>query len=285
MSITFTFDPSLTVENNASIIAPWSATITELPMFCSIDNTPDRIFWTDAAATGFDKALSVGSKFILTYAASLTGYCGTALYRDGAVTRPVRVSVTTVAPDIIELAEFELGGSVLSGTDLSKIVGPLFITYELPATVIYNSTLQLPLRVTDLHDTLRADPCTVHIGDVNPLLAIRNLHIAINNIERCLGLSPTPWSGGLVAEQVSFDPVLYPFISNIYASHINEMSTAVMRIGTVCAGLGYPIVIESYADWTEHDILPLFGDAGKPGLADLINDVNTIERILKKYSN
>lgn len=281
----FTFDPVLSTttigSSTYSNIGAWVARIIEVPLYVLQDGTPDRVFWTDAAATGFRVPLSLGQKFVTSY--SYVEIIGTAQYIDGATIRPVAVTLTpNEVPGVLVLSEFKLANVTVTGDDLGKIFGPLVVSYTIPDSVIYDVSLKLPLNKTDLADVFAKQklPYSTYIGEVNPLLVISRLHRAINNIEANLGIAPTPWSGGIVAEQVSFDPTLYPGISHITNAHINEISDAVRHLGDVCNGIGYAITIEAYDQWREYDILPLFGSLNRPGLADLINDVNTIERQL-----
>ena len=233
----------------------WPTEVTEVPKLVGSDTD----YWTNPASS-----VTEGQTFALSYKYVETVSAAYAFTSSGVV-----IPVLCGTPDNTGSTSVITIESVQAGT-----IGPLIVSYRIPANVI------------DAYGNARAMLAAsgkflqVHIGSADPIAVINALHAGINAIEQWLEISPTPWSGGVFTEQISFTPNIVPKLSTIYAGHINEIAQAVMKLYRQVWALKAVLPVPVYADLEPRDILTLFGNGSKPGLGDLVCALRRLDNLL-----
>ena len=233
----------------------WPTEVTEVPKL--VGSATD--YWENPASP-----VTAGQIFALSYKYVEAVSAAYAFTSSGAV-----ISVQCGTPENTASTSVITIGSVPDNT-----VGPLIVSYRIPANVIDaygNARVMLEASGKFLQ---------VHIGSADPIAVINALHAGINAIEQWLEISPTPWSGGVFTEQISFTPHIVPKLSTIYAGHINEISQAVMKLYRQVWALKAVLPVPAYADLEPRDILTLFGNGSKPGLGDLVYALRRLDNLL-----
>ena len=237
----------------------WVTELSEAPKFTGRDDD----YWATASSP-----VTTDMSFTLSYKAVESITSAYAFSAAGAIV-PVSCSTPSNSP---------AGSIIVIGAVPDGTIGPLIVTYPLPGTVLEaygNARSIIEAAGKHLH---------VHIGSADPIAIINALHTGVNAIERWLEISPTPWSGGVFTEQISFTPHFVPKLSALYAGHINEIAKAIMKLYRQVWALKQVLAVPEYDDLEPRDILTLFGNGTKPGLGDLVYALRRLDNLLRTYS-
>ena len=233
----------------------WVTELSEVPKLTG--STDD--YWATASSP-----VTTGLSFTLSYKAVESITSAYAFSAAGAIVSvPCSVPSNSAAGSVIVI------GAVPDGT-----IGPLIVTYPLPGMGLeaYGNARSFVEAAGKYHH--------VHIGSADPIAIINALHNGVNAIERWLEISPTPWSGGVFTEQISFTPHFVPKLSALYAGHINEIAKAVMKLYRQVWALKQVLAVPEYDELEPRDILTLFGNGTKPGLGDLVYALRRLDNLL-----